>query len=542
MSFIIYSVLLVARDGKVKPPTQPTQQLQPGLQPAQNEGTPKMQTEVPSGQGSQAQTEWQVLYSQDEVASLGEQLAKARKKISEAELSQSIVQDELLQARAEIHAQKQQLEDLMGEQRVGGKRDGLLEEFQQQVEETLQTVEQQLQEEREERRQEVTIMTAENTRLLQAKAEILSQKQQLEEQIQIMEQQQSKEMRFSEHQFHQLTEQIHSLDNQLHQEREERGRMEHLFHQQRQREHELQLQVDQQVTSNQELQQRLQTALAEIQHLRSVTPTPSQEVDFWKIPSQEVEIMEDRVLGRGAWGYVAEGKFRGKRVAVKCIHQEILDPHTIERVHREIRTMAHVRHPNLLLFIAAVLDCHTTPMIITELLDMNLRAAYEREVLGSSRLAIFRDIASALNYLHLHREPIIHRDVSAPNVLLEALANSKWKAKLSDFGSANLVRLSKTLGEGALIYTAPETFPHAHMDLDVTPPPQTTKIDVYSYGILLCEVITSQLPDPTQYRSMLQQVQSQWPLMHRLILACTKRNPNERPTMASIFTELETLP
>ena len=218
MSFIACSVLLVARDGKVKPPTQPTQQLQPGLQPAR-----KMRTEVPSGQGSQAQAEWQVLYSQDEVANLGEQLAKARKKISEAELSQSIMQDELLQARAEIHAQKQQLEDLMGEQRVGGKRDGLLQEFQQQVEETLQTVEQELQEEREERRQEVTIMKAENTRLLQAKAEILSQKQQLEEQIQILEQQQSKEMRFSEHQFHQLTEQIHSLDNQLHQEREERA-------------------------------------------------------------------------------------------------------------------------------------------------------------------------------------------------------------------------------------------------------------------------------------------------------------------------------
>ena len=395
-----------------------------------------------------------------------------------------------------------------------------------------QQLEEQLQEQREKWRQE-------ESRLLHAKAEISSQKKQLEEQIQSMEQQQSIEMGLREHQLHQ----IRSLENQLHQEREERNRMEHLFQQLRQREHELQQQVDQQVTSNQELHQRLHTALAEIQHLRNVTPTTSpQGIDFWKVPSQEVEVMEDRVLGRGAWGYVAEGRFRGKRVAVKCMHQEILDPNTIERVHREVRTMAHVRHPNLLLFIAAVLDCHTTPMIVTEILDMNLRAAYEREVLGSTRLAIFRDIASALNYLHLHHEPIIHRDVSAPNVLLEGLANHKWKAKLSDFGSANIARLSRTLGEGALIYTAPESFPHAHMDLDATPPPQTTKIDVYSYGILLCEVITSHLPDPAQYRSMLQQVQRQWPLMYRLIIACTKHNPNERPTMATLFTELDALP
>jgi len=102
--------------------------------------------------------------------------------------------------------------------------------------------------------------------------------------------------------------------------------------------------------------------------------------------------------------------------------------------------MAQVRHPNLVLFIAAVLNDRTGPMIITEILDTNLRTAYEENRLGSNKVRIFQEIASALNYLHLHREPIIHRDVSTPNVLLQTVANNVWKAKLSDFGSANLVR------------------------------------------------------------------------------------------------------
>ena len=113
-------------------------------------------------------------------------------------------------------------------------------------------------------------------------------------------------------------------------------------------------------------------------------------------------------------------------------------------------------------------------------------------------------------------------------------------AKVSDFGSANLARLSQTLGEGAIIYSAPETFPNT--DPHACPPRQTTKIDVYSYGILLCEVVVCQFPDPAHYHDMLRQVQTQWQSLYNLIVSCTRRNPDERPTMLQILDELNSVP
>ena len=157
-----------------------------------------------------------------------------------------------------------------------------------------------------------------------------------------------------------------------------------------------------------------------------------------------------------------------------------------------------------------------------------------------SRIPIFRDVAFALNYLHNHREPIIHRDLSPPNVLLETLANNHWKAKVSDFGSANLVKFAQTAAEGAIIYSAPETLPDELRGPNPPKIPQTPKIDVYSYGVLLCEVITCKLPD--KFSQLKAEVQQSWPFMHSLISSCTNYYPDNRPTMARILNDLQSGP
>ena len=256
---------------------------------------------------------------------------------------------------------------------------------------------------------------------------------------------------------------------------------------------------------------------------------------FWNIPRSEVYLNMQKFRGTGAWGYVVEGTFRGQRVAVKCLHDMIRSPKFAEVMRKEIGIMAQVRHPNLVLLIAAVMDAENDPLIVTELLDISLRKAYEKKRLqGSSKLSIFRDIAAALNYLHLHQSgDIIHRDVSSANVLLEAKPNNQWKAKLSDFGSAKLAIEAKTTAPGAPVYSAPEV----RKEVGIR---QTTKVDVYSYGILLCEVTEEQFPDEESLPSMIQVVQGKWAFIHRLITLCVQDHPDRRPTMSYILNELTT--
>ena len=264
----------------------------------------------------------------------------------------------------------------------------------------------------------------------------------------------------------------------------------------------------------------------------------SQEVEFWQVSPEEVTIREDKILGGGAWGYVAKGTFRGAPVAVKRVYPAILRMSTLERIRREIRTMAQIRHPNLVLFIAAVLSEQTGPMIVTELLDTSLRSAYEDKRIGANKRKIFEDVSLALVYLHGQREPIIHRDVSSANVLLISQPNDSWLAKLSDFGSANLARYATTPGEGAIVYTAPEAYPLP--PTSPTPrPPQTTKIDVYSFGVLVCEVVTGVFPESDKFRNLLGRVRRMWPQIHPLITSCISHSAQDRPAMDNVLSQIK---
>ena len=285
--------------------------------------------------------------------------------------------------------------------------------------------------------------------------------------------------------------------------------------------------LQQEVTHLQQARKQLQSRLDQQPKLGSDT-----DISFWVVSHNEVQ-PTGQVLGEGGWGRVVVGSFRGQDVAMKQLHSIISSSdYYRDLLRREISLMAKVRHPNLLLFMAAVLDSPSnTPIIITELMDTNLRQAYHNRRLTNNgvRLSILRDVSAALNYLHLQPNPIIHRDVSSANVLLLALPNNKWRGKLSDFGSANLVQHASTPGPGAVMYTAPEVFRREQ---------QSTKMDTFSFGKLLCEVFTNRLPDPGAFPSMLQSMAKDWPLMHQLISSCVQQDPNKRPAMSYIVGQL----
>ena len=262
----------------------------------------------------------------------------------------------------------------------------------------------------------------------------------------------------------------------------------------------------------------------------------------WKISHRDIILLE-KELGKGAWAGVTVGVFREQRVAVKQIHDLIVDDASLAIMEREIFTMSCLRHPNLLLFIGAVLDHPSKkPLLVTEIMDTSLRNAYEKRQLtgGGVRLSVLRDTAAGLNYLHCHPDKIIHRDVSSANVLLESRGPNKWRAKLSDFGSANVSREAVTPHAGSAVYSAPESMVSL---LDDKAPLQTTKMDVYSYGIMVCEVMTGQFPNSADtFHSMLQKVlSSNYPSVGGLIKQCIDKDPDIRPTMAEVTRTLNEL-
>lgn len=202
----------------------------------------------------------------------------------------------------------------------------------------------------------------------------------------------------------------------------------------------------------QQQQQQQETVHSET---HAVEAHPDLESRDWIISRDEVEVSEERSLGTGGWGVVKEGKFRGCRVAVKQIHELILSPHNRRLFMREMGIASRCRHPCLLQFIGATND-DGVPLFVTELMDISLRDLLEKQPLDKADVVtIALDVSRALNYLHLNRPPIIHRDVSSANVLLWR-RDKQWRAKVADYGTANFMRQCRTINPGAAIYSAPE--------------------------------------------------------------------------------------
>ena len=197
----------------------------------------------------------------------------------------------------------------------------------------------------------------------------------------------------------------------------------------------------------------LETSLSAAQ--RALNERSRPQTPDWVIPRDQIQLT-DKCLGKGGWGSVIEGKYCGCAVAVKQIYELILSDHNRRMFEREMSIAARCRHPCLLQFIGATND-EGSPLFVTELMQSSLRALLEQRPLSSLEVSVISlDVARALNYLHLKKpSPIIHRDISSANVLLWRQAD-QWRGKVSDYGTANVLQQTMTVGPGAMIYSAPE--------------------------------------------------------------------------------------
>ena len=286
----------------------------------------------------------------------------------------------------------------------------------------------------------------------------------------------------------------------------------------------------------QERADQLQRMLDELQgreHERSIVQEQAiaaeQRGPSWEVKEDELEVTEEE-LGCGGWAKVKVAKLK---VAAKCLHEQLIYDYHRRLFRREMDVAARVSHPNLLRFLGARLEGGMA--ILTEFMPTSLRALVNRRPRQRLSLehiiSIAIDVACALNYLHhMTPDPIIHRDLSSANVLLQPTPNGGWLAKVSDYGTANFQSRLQTENPGSPVYTAPESR---------DPALQTPKMDIYSFGVLLVEMCTCEFPAPERRAELIQSIR--YPQLVELITQCLNEDPDRRPTAALLVDLLQAM-
>ena len=226
----------------------------------------------------------------------------------------------------------------------------------------------------------------------------------------------------------------------------------------------------------------------------SLTSGPARARRDYEIDLSEIEMGEQ--LGAGSYGVVFKGRFRGAEVAVKKLHSFVdsfgdVDFLGIDAYLHELDITARLRHPSIVLLQAAVLD----PAGLCVVLEF-ARYGSLKDRLGDKKAPLSRQegyvmmasLAAGVEYLHSFQPPLIHRDIKSENVLLVANEGVPWQratAKLADFGEASEQRTSTMSQSGTPLYMAPEV---------IAGDRYTTAIDVYSLGILFCEISRREMP------------------------------------------------
>ena len=206
------------------------------------------------------------------------------------------------------------------------------------------------------------------------------------------------------------------------------------------------------------------------------------ENDF-EISLDELYFDEDNnQIGKGTFGEVLRGQWRGEEVAVKFLKNSMLDSEeSIRQFIDECNILKNLHHPNILLYMGA---CTTGPQffVVTEFcengnlfeflhINNNQKLTFE----DARRIAL--EIAYGVNYLHGFRPPILHRDLKSMNVLLDR----NLTVKLADFGNTKSLDVQMTKQKGTFQWMAPEV---------IRGNKYTEKSDVFSFGIIMNELVT----------------------------------------------------
>ncbi|XP_058712377.1 tyrosine-protein kinase Fgr [Poecile atricapillus] len=260
--------------------------------------------------------------------------------------------------------------------------------------------------------------------------------------------------------------------------------------------------------------------------------------DAWEIARESITL--DGKLGMGCFGAVWMGTWNGTtKVAVKTLKPGTMSP---EAFLEEAQIMKRLRHDKLVQLYAVVSE---EPIyIVTEFMSQGSLLDFLKDGDGRYlKLPQLVDMAAqiAAGMAYIERMNYIHRDLRAANILV----GDNLVCKIADFGLARLIEDDEyTARQGAkfpIKWTAPEAALFGRF---------TIKSDVWSFGILLTELVTKgRVPYPgMNNREVLEQVERGYrmqcpgscpPSLHEVMVQCWKREPEERPTFEYLQSFLE---
>ncbi|KAM8822605.1 tyrosine-protein kinase Yes-like [Spinachia spinachia] len=277
--------------------------------------------------------------------------------------------------------------------------------------------------------------------------------------------------------------------------------------------------------------------------LTSVCPTVKPQTqglakDAWEIPRESLRL--ELKLGQGCFGEVWMGTWNGTtKVAIKTLKPGTMSP---EAFLQEAQIMKKLRHDKLVPLYAVVSE---EPIyIVTEYMAKGSLLDFLKEGDGKFlKLPLLVDMAAQIadGMAFIERMNYIHRDLRAANILVA----DNLVCKIADFGLARLIEDNEyTARQGAkfpIKWTAPEAALYGRF---------TIKSDVWSFGILLTELVTKgRVPYPGMVnREVLEQVERGYRMpcpqgcpesLHEMMKLCWKKDPDERPTFEYLQSFLE---